>query len=52
MLKVIVITRCEYCDGEAYFYVGEYKDEDGEEPPGSTSTFHQLRNACNALKQA
>ena len=22
MLKVVVIDRCEYCDGEAYLYAG------------------------------
>jgi len=32
MLKVLVIDRCEYCDGEAYVFVGEYKDEFGEHP--------------------
>jgi len=32
MLKVIVIDRCEFCDGEAYVYSGEYKDEFGEHP--------------------
>ena len=30
MLKVLVIDRCDYCDGEAYVYSGEYKDEFGE----------------------
>ena len=32
MLKVLVIDRCEYCDGEAYVYAGEYKDEEDEHP--------------------
>lgn len=32
MLKGLVIDRCEYCDGEAYIYAGEYKDEFGEHP--------------------
>jgi hypothetical protein len=32
MLKVIIIDRCEYCNGEAYVYAGEYKDEFGEHP--------------------
>jgi hypothetical protein len=32
MLKVLVIDRCEYCDGEAYVFAGEYKDEFGEHP--------------------
>jgi hypothetical protein len=32
MLKVIIIDRCKYCDGEAYVYTGEYKDEFGEHP--------------------
>jgi hypothetical protein len=32
MLKVMVIDRCEHCDGEAYVYAGEYKDEFGEHP--------------------
>jgi hypothetical protein len=27
MLKVIIIDRCSFCDGEAYLYAGEYKDE-------------------------
>ena len=30
MLKVLVIFRCEYYDGEAYVYIGEYKDGDVE----------------------
>jgi len=32
MLKVLVIDRCEYCDGEAYVYAGEHKDADVERP--------------------
>ena len=32
MLRVIVIDRCEYSDGETYLYAGEYKDEDVEQP--------------------
>ena len=32
MLKVIVIDRCEYCDGEAYLSAGEYKDGNVERP--------------------
>ena len=32
MLKVIIIARCEYCNGEAYVYAGEYKDEFGVHP--------------------
>jgi hypothetical protein len=32
MLKVLVIDRCEYCDGEAYVFIGQYKDELGEHP--------------------
>ena len=31
-LKVIVIDRCNLCDGEAYVYAGEYKDEYEERP--------------------
>ena len=31
-MKVIVIDRCEYCDGEACLYVGEYKDGEVERP--------------------
>ena len=31
-MKVLVIDRCEYCNGEAYVYAGEYKDEDEESP--------------------
>jgi hypothetical protein len=41
MLKVVVIDRCEYCDGEAYLYVGEYKDGDVERP---------VYQACQACK--
>lgn len=32
MLKVVVYDRCEFCDGEAYVYAGEYKDENEERP--------------------
>ena len=32
MLKVLILDRCKYCDGEAYVLVGEYKDEYGEHP--------------------
>jgi hypothetical protein len=32
MLKVLVFDRCEFCDGEAYVYAGEYKDEHEERP--------------------
>ena len=32
MLKVLDIDCCEYCDGEAYLYAGEYKDGDVERP--------------------
>lgn len=32
MLKVIVIDRCKFCDGEAYVYSGEYKDGDEVHP--------------------
>ena len=32
MLKVLIIDRCEYCEGEAYVYAGEYKDEEVERP--------------------
>jgi len=32
MVKVIIIDRCKYCDGEAYVLVGEYKDEFGGHP--------------------
>ena len=43
MLKVVVIDRCEYCDGEAYLYSGEYKDEEIERP---------VYQACPACKGA
>ena len=43
MLKVVVIDRCEYCDGEAYLYAGEYKDGDVERP---------VYQACQACKGA
>jgi len=43
MLKVLVIDRCEYCDGEAYLYAGEYKDGDVERP---------VYQACPACKGA
>ena len=43
MLKVVVIDRCEYCDGEAYLYAGEYKDEEIERP---------VYQACPACKGA
>ena len=43
MLKVLVIDRCEYCDGEAYLYAGEYKDGDVERP---------VYQACSACKGA
>ena len=42
-MKVIVIDRCEYCDGEAYLYAGEYKDEEIERP---------VYQACPACKGA
>jgi len=32
MFKVLIIDRCEYCNGEAYVFVGEYKDEYEERP--------------------
>jgi hypothetical protein len=32
MLKVLVIDTCEWCQGEAYVYAGEYKDEYEERP--------------------
>jgi hypothetical protein len=32
MFKVIIINRCEYCNGKAYVYAGEYQDECGEHP--------------------
>ncbi len=32
MLKVLVIDTCEWCQGEAYVYAGEYKDRDIERP--------------------
>ena len=32
MLKVLILDRRKYCDGEAYVFVGEYKDEWGEHP--------------------
>ena len=31
-LKVIIIDQCESCEGEAYIFAGEYKDELGEHP--------------------
>ena len=31
-IRVIVIDRCDLCDGEAYVYAGEYKDGDDERP--------------------
>ena len=40
-MKVIVIDRCEFCDGEAYIYAGEYKDGDLERP---------VYQACQACK--
>ena len=43
MLKVVVIDRCEYCDGEAYLYAGEYKDGNVERP---------VYQACPACKGA
>ena len=43
MLKVLIIDRCEYCDGEAYLYAGEYKDGDVERP---------VYQACQACKGA
>ena len=43
MLKVIVIDRCECCDGEAYVHAGEYKDGDVERP---------VYLACQACKGA
>ena len=42
-MKVIVIDRCEFCDGEAYLYAGEYKDGDIERP---------VYQACQACKGA
>lgn len=41
MLKVIVIDRCDICDGEVYVYAGEYKDGDIERP---------VYQACQACK--
>jgi len=41
MLKVLVIDRCENCDGEAYLYASEYKDVDVERP---------VYQACPACK--
>ena len=32
MLKVVVFDSCEFCDGEAMVYAGEYKDEYEERP--------------------
>ena len=32
MLKVLVFDSCEFCDGEAMVYAGEYKDEHEEHP--------------------
>ena len=43
MLKVVVIDRCEYCDGEAYLFAGEYRDGDIERP---------VYQACPACKGA
>ena len=43
MLKVIVIDRCDLCDGESYLYAGEYKDGDIERP---------VYQACQACKGA
>ena len=31
-IRVIVMDRCDLCDGEAYVYAGEYKDGDDERP--------------------
>ena len=41
MLRVIIVDRCEYCDGEAYVFAGEYKDEYGEHP------VYRPCNVCN-----
>jgi len=32
MLKALVFDTCEWCEGEAYVYAGEYKDGDVERP--------------------
>jgi hypothetical protein len=33
MLKVHILDRCEFCLGEAYVFVGEFADEDGNRYP-------------------
>jgi hypothetical protein len=27
MLQVYILDRCQYCDGQAYVYIGEFVDE-------------------------
>jgi len=33
MKKVHILDRCEYCDGEAYVFVGEFIDADRQHYP-------------------
>ena len=33
MLQVHILDRCEFCDGQAYFYACEFTDENGESYP-------------------
>jgi len=33
MLQIHILDRCEFCDGQAYVYVCEFTDENGESYP-------------------
>jgi hypothetical protein len=63
MLKILVIDRCKFCDGEAYVFVGESEDADGVKHPvylpchvckGSGETEKQvtLREFADLLERA